>query len=263
MNHLVHKTWTAYRDIMLRWWSNILEFDNANSEKEHTANPPKLKRRKTSASSSGYSTGMNGTGRTALTRVLRSQKRVQEKVTPTSTHGHPCTILSWLIDNKVVVSRARVKYIAKGSCPIKQGEVSREGIICDCCKKVFSLSDFESHAGCSETHGGCSSHRPAANIILENGKSLLECQIQLLSEKRKRSCRSQPHNRMKGNWPPENYSTCTVCREGGHLVLCDLCPSAFHQSCIGLKVGFLFLYLTSQLVNVRCFHVFLYISYWL
>lgn len=41
---------------------------------------------------------------------------------------------------------------------------------------------------------------------------------------------------MKGNWPQgENDCFCKVCHDGGDLVLCDLCPSSFHKSCIGLK----------------------------
>ncbi|XP_040364398.1 uncharacterized protein LOC112173256 isoform X2 [Rosa chinensis] len=233
VNHYVRKKWTRNRDIM-SWWSNVVEFDNLNSENEHNANPPKLKRRKASASSSGYRTGLAGS---KPTRVLRSRKLVQEKVTLTSAHYRPCTILSWLIDNDVVFPSEKVHYCtAKGSHPMAQGTISRLGIVCNCCQKVFSLCDFESHAGCSENHVGCSNHIPAANIFLDDGRSILDCQMQLLSEKRKRSCRSQPHGRIKGNWTPgENDSFCTVCCDGGHLVLCDLCPSAFHKSCIGLK----------------------------
>ncbi|KAK9940808.1 hypothetical protein M0R45_017449 [Rubus argutus] len=195
--------------------------------KNQRANPPKLKRKKAPASSSV----------TQPTRVLRSSKRVQEVVTPTSTHQNPRTVLSWLIDNNVVLPREKVHYCSiKGSPPMAEGKISREGIKCSCCQKVFTLGCFETHAGFNETHAGCSNHRPASNIFLVDGRSLLDCQLQIIHERRKRTCRTEPRHRMKGNRVRgENDYICTVCHYGGDLILCDHCPSSFHKSCLGLK----------------------------
>ncbi|XP_062017155.1 uncharacterized protein LOC133733544 [Rosa rugosa] len=202
--------------------------------KDQCANPPKLKRRKASASSSGF---RNGSGVSQPTRVLRSSKRVQEVVTPTSTHQNPRTVLSWLIDNNVVLPREKVHYCSrKGGPSMAEGKISREGIKCSCCQKVFTLSCFESHAGFNETHAGCSNHRPASNIFLDDGRSLLDCQMQIILERRKRTCRTEPRHRMKGNRVRgESDYICTVCHYGGDLILCDECPSSFHKSCVGLK----------------------------
>ncbi|KAL6204401.1 hypothetical protein ACLB2K_021669 [Fragaria x ananassa] len=135
--------------------------------KDQCANPSKLKRRKASASSSGFK---NGSGGSQPTRVLRSSKRVQEVVTPNSTHQNPRTVLSWLIDNNVVLPRKKVHYCSrKGGPSMAEGKISREGIKCSCCQKVFSLSCFESHAaGFNDPHAGCSDHKPASNIFLDD-----------------------------------------------------------------------------------------------
>ncbi|XP_004295769.1 PREDICTED: uncharacterized protein LOC101307102 [Fragaria vesca subsp. vesca] len=203
--------------------------------KDQCANPSKLKRRKASASSSGFK---NGSGGSQPTRVLRSSKRVQEVVTPNSTHQNPRTVLSWLIDNNVVLPREKVHYCSrKGGPSMAEGKISREGIKCSCCQKVFSLSCFESHAaGFNDTHAGCSDHKPASNIFLDDGRSLLDCQMQIMHERRKRTCRTETCLRIKGNRDRgKNDNICTVCHYGGDLILCDECPSSFHKSCLGLK----------------------------
>jgi hypothetical protein len=33
----------------------------------------------------------------------------------------------------------------------------------------------------------------------------------------------------------EGDSVCSVCIDGGELLLCDKCPSAFHHACVGLQ----------------------------
>ncbi|KAE8731316.1 hypothetical protein F3Y22_tig00002840pilonHSYRG01006 [Hibiscus syriacus] len=53
------------------------------------------------------------------------------------------------------------------------GRITRDGIQCNCCSKGFTLTAFEHHAGSTN-------HRPAANIILDDGtgRSLSDCQRQ-------------------------------------------------------------------------------------
>ncbi|EEF32996.1 hypothetical protein RCOM_0623600 [Ricinus communis] len=90
------------------------------------------------------------------------------------------TILTWLIDNNAVFPREKVYNCSrKGSPPVAQGCIHRGGIKCNCCGKVYTLSGFEFHVS-----GKCS--RSAAKIFLEDGRSLLDCQIQIL------------YNQMKG-----------------------------------------------------------------
>ncbi|VVA16558.1 PREDICTED: increased DNA methylation 1 [Prunus dulcis] len=197
------------------------------STKDQCTSPPKLKRRKVSGGLNRLKNGLDGS---PPTRVLRSSKWVQEAVTSTSSHNNPRTVLSWLIDNNVVLPRAKVHHRStKDSHPMKEGRITREGIRCTCCQEVYALSCFGNHAGSSY----CS---PSANIFLEDGRSLLDCQMQIMHDRRKRSLRKEPRDRIKGNWRRgENDYICTVCHYGGDLILCDQCPSSFHKSCLGLK----------------------------
>ncbi|XP_023512267.1 uncharacterized protein LOC111777057 [Cucurbita pepo subsp. pepo] len=161
-------------------------------------------------------------------RVSRSSKRVHEVVTPSPSHHNPRTVLSWLIDNNMVLPRAKVYYCrGKGLQPMAEGRISRDGIKCCCCQKVFTINGFGIHAG------GISS-RSAANILLEDGQSLLECQI--LCNKKTSNFKIEAFDCMEGGYSKgENDYICSICHFGGTLILCDQCPSSFHQSCLGLQ----------------------------
>nr|GEV41247.1 agenet-like domain-containing protein [Tanacetum cinerariifolium] len=174
-------------------------------------------------------TGNSETGKSSRkTRVLRTSKRAREEISP--MHQTPRTILSWLIDNSVLLPRSKVQYrCRKDGHTMKEGRVTRDGIKCSCCQTVFSISKFESHAGSGN-------RRPSANIFLEDGRSLLDCQLQLKSDQNKRLCKTEPR-RSKGNRQKlinDNDYICTVCHYGGELVLCDQCPSSFHTHCLGI-----------------------------
>ncbi|GMH12709.1 hypothetical protein Nepgr_014550 [Nepenthes gracilis] len=162
-------------------------------------------------------------------RVLRSSKAAR-RVFPTSSPIHyPRTVLSWLIDNNVVVPREKVYYCSrKGHLPMAEGKITREGIKCTCCQVVFNLSGFEAHAGSTY-------RRAAANIFVEDGRSLFECQMQKIRDNLKCISR-EPHDRGRRNrHKSRNDYICSVCHYGGKLILCDQCPSAFHASCLNLQ----------------------------
>ncbi|RVW56593.1 Increased DNA methylation 1 [Vitis vinifera] len=177
------------------------------------------------------STGKDGFGIGLVdgTRVLRSRKRARQVLIPGSSNN-PRTILSWLIDNNVVLPRAKVHYSSRRDHhPMADGRITRDGIKCSCCQEVFSLSRFEAHAGSSY-------HRSAANIFLEDGRSLLECQMQIIRDITGKGFTKESFSRKKSNERHhENDYICSVCHYGGDLVLCDHCPSSFHKNCLGLK----------------------------
>ncbi|KAH6814513.1 hypothetical protein C2S51_023531 [Perilla frutescens var. frutescens] len=159
------------------------------------------------------------------TPVRRSSKRVRDRVA-SSSQQIPRTVLSWLIDNNVVLPREKVQY-RKKNVVLKEGRITREGIKCSCCVDIFTLSKFEAHAKSTD-------HRPSANIFLDDGRSLLECQLQL--KQRKSNQNSRLERELKGTRHNRtNDYICSVCHYGGELVLCDLCPSSFHTHCLGLK----------------------------
>ncbi|KAJ4839010.1 hypothetical protein Tsubulata_031125 [Turnera subulata] len=151
------------------------------------------------------------------------------------------TILSVLIDNNVVSSGAKVHYSAsKSKGSLTTGRITPDGIECDCCKIIHSLTAFEAHAGSTQ-------HRPAANIILdEDGRTLSQCQEEIQIEdtpkaRRKKGktpngsgCRN-PKRSCRKRKPGENDTICSVCRDGGDLILCDRCPSSFHKDCLRLE----------------------------
>ncbi|XVF69023.1 hypothetical protein PTKIN_Ptkin11bG0047800 [Pterospermum kingtungense] len=162
-------------------------------------------------------------------RVLRSTKRVQQVVTPSPSHHSPRTVLSWLIDNNIVLPRSKVHYWRKDQRLKIEGRITRDGIKCHCCDKVYTLGDFVAHAGSSN-------HRPASNIFLEDGRSLLDCQLQLIQNNKVKKLGKKRISRLTRNWKiDKNDNICSVCHYGGELILCDQCPSSFHKSCLGLE----------------------------
>ncbi|GMY17366.1 increased DNA methylation 1-like [Fagus crenata] len=154
-------------------------------------------------------------------RVLNSRRIVRNAVIPSSSNRSPRSILSWLLDNNVVLPRAIVHYRGKKGGPplLTKGYITRDGIECDCCSKVFALTAFEAHAGSTN-------HRPAANILLEDGRSLIECQKDAMNGN---------ENKCFTTDQQVNDEICSVCHYGGDLILCDQCPSSFHKGCLGLE----------------------------
>lgn len=166
------------------------------------------------------------------TPALQSRKRVKK---PTLLNHNPRTLLSWLIDNNVILPRAKVTYrTRKTRRPNAEGRITREGIRCNCCGKVYTLGSFEVHAGSTL-------HSPASNIFLEdNERSLLECQLQVLRDGNIRQLTGEQNHELKGsNHDGENDYICSICHYGGELILCDQCPSSFHKHCLGLEVAHL------------------------
>ncbi|XP_025628885.1 increased DNA methylation 1-like [Arachis hypogaea] len=135
-----------------------------------------------------------------------------------SDNRNPRTILSWLMDNNVVAQEAWV--FCRGEL-VKRGKLFRSGIFCHCCDSLWTLSQFQAHAGCK-------GQPPSASIFLEQDKrSLLDCQKQALMMIKANNNGDNDHHH-------ENDSICSICLQGGFILLCDHCPASFHAECIGL-----------------------------
>ncbi|KAL6012986.1 hypothetical protein ACLOJK_003476 [Asimina triloba] len=89
----------------------------------------------------------------------------QPKIVKKRERRVPCTSLASLIDNGLVRLHQKASYKNRRlNHKLKEGSITREGIICDCCHGVYSISTFENHAGSTN-------HRPATNIVLDDGRS--------------------------------------------------------------------------------------------
>ncbi|XP_058075041.1 uncharacterized protein LOC131223612 isoform X2 [Magnolia sinica] len=145
-------------------------------------------------------------------------------------HEQVRTVLSWLIDNGAVCPKQKVFYMNNEDRHVMaEGRITLKGIRCKCCKKVYGLTGFAVHAGGTND-------KSAANIFLKDGKSLLQCQTQLVRGKKLKSLRQDPCVRIKSDYSHyKSDDICSICHYGGKLILCDHCPSSFHLSCIGLK----------------------------
>ncbi|KAA8549424.1 hypothetical protein F0562_001103 [Nyssa sinensis] len=164
----------------------------------------------------------------APNHVPRSSQRVWQRAVSSSSQHNPRTVLSWLIENNVVLPGEKVRYCGKKDHrPMAEGWITHEGVKCSCCDKIFTLSKFEAHAGSTN-------HRPSANIFLEDGRSLFDCQLQLKRNNNLRSFRTEPHDMKGKRHHSANDCICSICHFGGELLLCDQCPSSFHTTCLGL-----------------------------
>ncbi|RZC78682.1 hypothetical protein C5167_002882 [Papaver somniferum] len=109
---------------------------------------------------------------------------------------------------------AELAYYSKGQI-VLEGHKHGNGILCSCCDSEVSPSQFEAHAGWATRR------QPYRHIYTSSGLSLHDIAISLASG--------------------QNLATyggddmCTVCGDGGDLLLCDGCPRAFHGVCLELQ----------------------------
>ncbi|KAK7300928.1 hypothetical protein RJT34_11781 [Clitoria ternatea] len=164
-------------------------------------------------------------GKGAPTRVLRSSKRVQEVCAPSLSHQMPQNVLSWLIDNKMVMPRCKVFYRGKGGGNVVEGRITCDGIKCCCCQEVYGLGGFVNHAS-----GSSSDCRPSASIYLRDGRSLLDCIVQIMHDHRARESAENPCNDLCDG---ENDNVCSVCQYGGVLMISLMVTGFVHHVAAG------------------------------
>ncbi|KAF8660041.1 hypothetical protein HU200_058127 [Digitaria exilis] len=137
------------------------------------------------------------------------------------------TVICWLIATGFLTVKDVIQYRDPlNNRVVKDGLVTWEGIVCNCCKKTLSVSDFMVHAGCSNP-------KSSLGLFLESGKSYTLCQVEAWSAEFM-SRRSNACGR-KVEAIDENDDTCGFCGDGGELLCCDNCPSTYHQACLSAK----------------------------
>jgi hypothetical protein len=139
------------------------------------------------------------------------------------------TVFSWLIDLDVLSVNARLKCMDENrSKVLLEGLISRDGINCSCCSKVFPVHEFVAHAG-----GQVS--KPYRNILVDGlDNDLLHCLISAWDKQSDSERQAFFPVSTEGDDP--NDDTCGICGDGGNLICCDGCPSTFHMSCLELEV---------------------------
>ncbi|CAI9757073.1 unnamed protein product [Fraxinus pennsylvanica] len=134
------------------------------------------------------------------------------------------TVLSWLIHSGVVSLNEVVQLRnLKTDVVVKDGLITRGGILCKCCNKVLSISAFKNHADFGLKHH-------CINLFIESGKPLTSRQLEAWSaEYRARKVAPQTG---QVDETDQNDDSCGRCGDVGELICCDSCPSAFHQACL-------------------------------
>lgn len=132
----------------------------------------------------------------------------QGKLTRKDLRLHKSVLAEDLLPDGTALS-----YVMHGKI-ILEGYKKDGAILCFCCKKVVSPSQFEAHAGFA------SRRKPYMSIYTSNGVSLHQLSLEL-SRSRKSSTE-------------ENDDLCSICEDGGDLLCCENCPRAFHTECVGL-----------------------------
>ncbi|KAG2309776.1 hypothetical protein Bca52824_029524 [Brassica carinata] len=142
----------------------------------------------------------------------------------------PRTVLSWLLASKVI-SKDEVIQLRDpddDDTVVKTGIVTKDGVVCTCCNRTISLSEFKKHAGFDQ---GC----PCLNLFMGSGKPFASCQLEAwYAEYKARRNGSRSEEGYDGDDP--NDDSCGICGDGGELICCDNCPSTFHQACLAMKV---------------------------
>lgn len=190
---------------------------------EHYCSQKSKKRKVQDLRSKGYEAG---------SIFLQPEQQLSERCqfVPVTSPTQKVVEATWsmLIENRIVLARQKVRYISKRDGHVlMEGHITHNGIKCRCCRKLHSLTGFEAHAGSDKC-------KPGANTFLLDGRSLLQCHLQMVCGK---DLINFPHPRLKHVYAhSQSDSVCSVCHYGGTLMLCDHCPSAFHVGCVGLKV---------------------------
>ncbi|KFK29452.1 hypothetical protein AALP_AA7G136200, partial [Arabis alpina] len=93
-----------------------------------------------------------------------------------------------------------------------EGYKQGSGILCSCCSREISPSQFEAHAGMAGRR------QPYRHIYISSGLSLHDIAMSL----------ANGHVITTG----DSDDMCSICGDGGGLLLCAGCPQAFHTACL-------------------------------
>ncbi|KAI3469014.1 hypothetical protein Pfo_025677 [Paulownia fortunei] len=140
------------------------------------------------------------------------------------------TIFSWLIDAGMVQENVEIFSKDETSKQMKKkGRIKREGILCLCCNKVFTVANFH-------VHGGRNCDKPYESVFIAETKvSLLSYMIEAWNKPEEFQSHKFNVIETKGNASDFYDDACMICADGGDLICCEECNSTYHQVCMGME----------------------------
>jgi Tify domain binding domain len=143
-------------------------------------------------------------------------------------HSTPCvrTVLRLLMNTGILSVNSKIQYRNSKGNKVKQGKLTRYGVLCQCCGETLTMSGFQIHASGS-------SGNPDLNLFLGTDKPYLMCLFKAWSVEYKGR---RERMRIKDGDADRNNDICGLCGDGGELVCCDSCPSSFHETCLPSQV---------------------------
>ncbi|KQK14479.2 LOW QUALITY PROTEIN: hypothetical protein BRADI_1g16595v3 [Brachypodium distachyon] len=198
------------------------------------------KKKKASAASASLA---KATGRVLRPRLKDGGDKKKTEAVASCQPSRGRTILAVLMDKTILKPTDKLITCrrTRDGPPLKSGVMAGDGIMCTCgCRRAFSVADFNVHAIRNSRSSSNRTSPPSARLFLKDGRSLLECLVQLMRmTRRSDGAEGPPVVRVKKQmkWSSELQVedgdwVCSVCADG--MLLCDCCPSAFHHACIGL-----------------------------
>ncbi|GMN54399.1 hypothetical protein TIFTF001_023527 [Ficus carica] len=137
------------------------------------------------------------------------------------------TVLSLLIGSGVISLNDVIQYRNPKGDVIKDGVITRDGILCKCCSKLLTVSAFKIHAGFKL-------NRPCLNLFMGSGEPFTLCLLEAWSAEYKTRKGGNPTVQIDEN--DKNDDSCGLCGDGGELLCCDHCPSTYHPACLSTQV---------------------------
>ncbi|KAL9231156.1 hypothetical protein vseg_006414 [Gypsophila vaccaria] len=141
------------------------------------------------------------------------------------------TVLSWLIDMKVVKEDTMVSCFAGTHRKmLMQGKITRDGIFCYCCSTKIPASEFPGHI---RNYIG---DEPYQNVFVDGmNVSLLSCLIEAWNRHSVPARNGYYHVVKRPRVRDDHDDSCMICADGGDLMCCDKCPSTYHPRCLGFE----------------------------
>ncbi|KAI3689761.1 hypothetical protein L2E82_47728 [Cichorium intybus] len=177
-----------------------------------------------------------GTSSSKSQRISTRRSKRLEISNPKETQKS-ATILSWLVDSKIVPENATIYNTGTTSQDgFKKGTIESNGILCTCCRSFFTVPGFQMHTG------GRIFDNPYDAIGVDGIQGdgsitpLSQCMESALKNRDEPEHHEIKYVTTKGSDGDIYDDVCILCADGGNLICCEQCNSTFHVKCLGMQV---------------------------